>query len=107
MDDNIKEHYISIDNGANDRMAEHMEFLARVSEEAANRLLEDMMESVRSLKKFPYRNPFYNRPYLPKDKYRFMVFGKRHRLVYQIEGDSVYIDDIQDTRQNDDKNILE
>lgn len=101
-----KVHHVSIDPAANDRMADHMEFLARVSEDAAERLLDDLMTGIRSLKKLPFRNPVYNRPYLPADKYRFLVVNKRYRIVYQIDGNNVFVDDIQDFRQNDDKNIV-
>ena len=106
MDNIDKVYHVSIDPSANDRMADHMEFLARVSEDAANRLLDDLMANIRSLKKMPFRNPVYNRPYLPTDKYRFLVVNKRYRIVYQIDGDTVFVDDIQDFRQNDDKNII-
>ena len=106
MDNTEKEYSVYIDPAANDRMADHMEFLTRVSEEAANRLLDDLMEGIRSLKTMPFRNPVYNRPYLPTDKYRSLIINKRYRVVYQIDGDFVYVDDIQDCRQSDDKNIL-
>ena len=49
-------------------MAEHMEFLARVSEDAANRLLDELMKGIRSLAKMPFRNPVYDRPYLSPGK---------------------------------------
>ena len=102
-----REYHIIIDPSVNERMAEHMEFLARVSEEAASRLLEEMMDAIRSLKKMPFRNPYYNRAYLPVDKYRQMIFcNKRYRIVYQVSSDFVFIDDIQDCRQNEDKSIL-
>ena len=105
--DNLeKDYHVYIDPAANDRMADHMEFLSRVSEDAANRLLNDLMAAVRSLKKMPFRNPVYNRPYLPPDKYRSLIVSKRYRIVYQIESDCVFVDDIQDCRQSDDKNIL-
>lgn len=106
MDNIEKEYTVIIDPGANDRMAEHMEFLARVSEDAANQLLDEMMAGIRSLKIMPFRNPVYNRPYLPMDKYRYLIFGKRYRIVYQIDGDYVFVDDIQDCRQDDDKSVL-
>ena len=101
-----KEYHVLVDPSANDRMAEHMEFLSRVSENAANRLLEELIADIRSLKKLPYRNPIYERPYLPPGKYRCMISGKRYRIVYQIVDDSVFVDDIQDCRQSDDKSIL-
>ena len=91
---------------ANDRMAEHLEFLARVSEYAASKLLDELIADIDSLHSSPLRNPMFNRPHLPSGKYRYMISGKRYRIVYQVEGDIVYVDDIQDCRQDDDKNIL-
>jgi hypothetical protein len=57
MDNVGKEFCIIIDPAANDRMAQHMEFLARVSESAANRLLEALMKDINSLKTMPFKNP--------------------------------------------------
>jgi len=106
MDNVDKEYFIYIDPAANDRMAEHMEFLARVGEDAAERLLDELIAGIRSLKTMPYRYPIYHRPYIPLGKYRRLIIKKRYIIVYQIEGDNVYIDDIQDSRQNNAKNIL-
>jgi len=106
MQPNEKIYEVIVDPAANDRMSEHFEFLARVSENAAARLLDKLLADVRSLKKSPFRNPPYNRPYLPKDKYRYMVSCDRYRIVYQIDGDFVFVDDIEDCRQDDDKSTL-
>ena len=97
---------ITVAPAVNDRMYEHFEFLARVSSSAANQLLEILLADIRSLKTLPFRNPPYDRPYLPAGKYRYMVSGKRYRVIYQIEGDCVFVDDIQDCRQDDDKSLL-
>ena len=97
---------IIVDPVANDRMFDHFEFLARVNVSAAYRLLDEMINDIRSLETFPYRNPEFNRPYLPQGKYRYMISAKRYRLVYQIESNCVLVDDIQDCRQDDDKNVL-
>ena len=78
-------------------MYEHFEFLGRVSVYSANLLLEELLKDIRSLETLPFRNPPYNRPYLPVGRYR---------IVYQIDDDSVFVDDIQDCRQDDDKSIL-
>jgi len=91
---------------ANDRMAEYFEFLARVSESAANRLLDGLVDDIESLQKIPFRNPLYDRPYVPPLKYRYMVSNKRYRIVYQIVGDTVFVDDIQDCRQSEEKDLL-
>jgi len=101
-----KVYQIIIDPAANDRMYEHFEFLARVSADAANRLLEGLLKDIRSLKTLPFRNSPYNRAYLPVGKYRYMISNKRYRIIYQIDGDFVFVDDIQDCRQDDDKSII-
>jgi len=106
MDNSIKEYSVVIAPAANDRIAEHMEFLARVSEKAAKRLLNEIISGVRSLKTLPYRNPIYNRPYIPLDKYRYLIVFNRSRIVYQIDGDYVFVDEIQNCRQDEDKSIL-
>ena len=72
-----------------------------VSADAADPLLAELMEGVRSLERMPYRNPTYNRPYLTVGKYRYMISGKRYRIIYQIMNDTVFVDDIQDCRQDD------
>lgn len=103
MENNYK---IIIAPQVNDRMAEHFEFLARVSENAAERLLDTLMDDIRSLSHMPMRNPVYARPYVPPLKYRYMISGKRYRTVYQVVEDTVFVDDIQDCRQSDDKSLI-
>ena len=106
MENEEKIYTVIVDPSANDRMAEHIEFLARVSENAANRLTDELLTDIRSLETLPFRNPVYTRPYIPFDKYRYMISGKRYRIVYQIDGDFVFVDDIEDCRQSDEKSVL-
>jgi len=91
---------------ANDRMYGHFEFLARVSETAAKRLLIGLVADIHSLNRMPFRNPVYDRPYLKNGKYRYMISCDRYRIVYQIEGSSVFVDDIQDCRQSDSRSLI-
>ena len=105
--ENEEKHYhVIIDSVANDRMYDHFEFLAKVSVPAANRLLDNLLTDIRSLETFPYRNPEYNRPYLQQGKYRYMISSKRYRIVYQIDNNTVFVDDIQDCRQDDNTSQL-
>ena len=97
---------VVVDPAANDRMYEHFEFMARVSETAAEKLLDGLLASIRSLENMPQRNPVYARPYLPSGKYRYLISCDRYRIVYQIEGNSVYVDDIQDCRQSEEQNKM-
>lgn len=97
---------VILDPAANDRMYEHFEFLARVSKAAAEKLLDGLTTDLRSLEHLPYRNPVYDRPYLPSGKYRYLISGGRYRIVYQIEANTVFVDDIQDCRQSDANSLL-
>ena len=106
MEPEEKVYQVIVDPAANDRMSDHFEFLARVSVPAANRLLDELLIDIKSLETSPFRNPEYSRPYLQPGKYRYKVSGKRYRIVYQVDGDFVFVDDIQDCRQDDDKSIL-
>jgi plasmid stabilization system protein ParE len=106
MEADEKVYEVEVDPAANDRMAEHIEFLARVSESAADRLVDELLADICSLRKTPYRNPIYTRPYVTPGKYRYMISAKRYRIVYQIDGKFVFVDDIQDCRQDDDKSII-
>jgi plasmid stabilization system protein ParE len=106
MERNEKVYQVIIVSDANDRMYDHFEFLARVSVNAANRLLDGLLKDIRNLGTNPFRYPVYNRPYLPVGKYRYILSKKRYRIVYQIIGNQVFVDDIQDCRQDDDKSIL-
>jgi plasmid stabilization system protein ParE len=89
-----------------DRMYEHFIFLAKANEHAARRLLDTFMKDIQSLVSMPFAYPMYDRLFLPKGKYRYLLSGKRYRIVYQVVDDTVYIDDIQDCRQDDDKNLI-
>jgi len=106
MDSIDKEYLVVIDPAVNDRMFDHFEFLARVSESAAERLLDNLVADMYSLERMPYRNPVFNRPYLKSGKYRYMVSCERYLIVYQVVDDTVFVDDIQDSRQGDDKSLL-
>ena len=106
MESEGKVYKIVIDPTANDRMYDHFEFLARVSEIAAEKLLVRLVADIRSLEYMPYRNPVYNRPYLKGGKYRYMMSGGRYRIVYQIEEDAVFVEDIQDCRQSDSNSLF-
>jgi plasmid stabilization system protein ParE len=83
-----------------DDLNNHFYFLARVSEDAAERLRETILKDIRSLKDLPYRTPAYDRPYLPPGKYRYLLSADRYRIVYQVSDHTVNVDYIEDCRQN-------
>lgn len=78
----------------------HAVFLAKVNEEAANRLIIAFEECAESLRFMPQRNPFFDAEYIPKNKYHKHIFEKRYLILYQIKDTKVYIDYVLDCRQN-------
>jgi len=101
-----KVYKVIVDPAANDRMYDHFEFLARVSETGAEKLLAGLVADIRSLEYMPYSNPVYNRPYLKSGKYRYKMPCDRYRIVYQVEENNVFVDDIQDCRRSDSSSLL-
>ena len=101
MDKDLINYDVIIDPTVNDRMYDHYEFLSRVGVDEAEKLLNGLIKDINSLKILPYRNPVYDRPYIPRGKYRYMLSCERYRIVYQIVNTTVFIDDIQDCRQSE------
>ena len=100
-----EKYVVFVDPAANQRFAVHVEFLARVSENAAVKLYDDYEEALVFLEGFPESCPVYN-PQMPIDtQLRYKLFGKRYRIVFEIVGNIVYAYDIQDCRQDYDKNL--
>jgi hypothetical protein len=101
-----KKYQVFVDPSADGRLAAHIEFLARVSENAAVRLYKDYEEALRFLENSPKGCPLYT-PNTPIDaELRYKLFGKRYKIIFEIAGSTVYAYDIQDCRQNLDKNLL-
>ena len=98
-------HYF-IDPVANQKLAEHIEFLARVSEIAAVELYDEYKKAIEYLESFPESCPPYY-PSVPIDaKLRYKLFSKRYRIVFEIVDNYVYAYDVQDCRQNDTKKLI-
>ncbi|GHV87095.1 plasmid stabilization protein [Spirochaetia bacterium] len=102
----MKTHEVVLHPKANDRMFEHFRFLAQVSIHGAERLLDELTKDMQSLEYMPERYHWFERDYLPKKKYRYLLSAKRYRIVYQVIESTVFIEDIQDCRQDDDKNLV-
>jgi hypothetical protein len=87
-------------------MYNHFLFLAQVNENAAHNLLAELINDIKSLEHTPQINPYLDRPYLEQGKYRYKLSCHRYRIVYQTVKDCVFVEDIQDCRQDDDKNLV-
>ena len=101
-----KKFHVHVDAPALEKFALHLEFLANVSEQSAIKLYASYKESLSILETFPRACPTYASKLYPKREFRHRIFSKRFRIVFEILGDAVYIFDIQDCRQDYDKNLI-
>jgi mRNA-degrading endonuclease RelE of RelBE toxin-antitoxin system len=103
---NVERYEVEIAPRAEARMYDHFAFLAQVSPGGAEKLLKALVRDMKSLESNPYAYPYYNRPHAESCKYRYVLSYSRYRIVYQVVTNTVYVDDIQDCRQDDDKNLI-
>lgn len=100
METENKKYIVIVSEKASEMLVSHARFLARVSEQAAQNLIEEFKASAKSLEGLPERNPRLDFPAIPANKYRKLLLGKRYLLIYQIKNDVVYVDYIVDCRQD-------
>lgn len=95
-----KSYTIVVSNRAAEQLVSHVRFVAQVSEEAAEKLRQDILQAITSLESFPERNGWMEDPSLPRRKYRKMSVGKRYLLIYQLKDKTIYLDYVLDCRQD-------
>ena len=97
---------VNVDRAAKTKMERHAKFLAQVSVPAAQRLRNAYQTALESLETNPQRCPLYKPNSNIREELRYLLFSKRYRMVFEIVGRCVYIYDIQDARQDSDKNLI-
>ena len=92
------QHYkVKVSEQANFMLAEHSYFLARVSIEAAEKLMEDMAAGFESLSVMPERCPLLNQE-SNIGVYRKLLVAKWYLVIYKVVEDTVYVDYVLDGR---------
>ena len=102
----FKHYQVFVSPVADRKLAIHIEFLARVSEKAAVRLYESYKEALGFLRDSPKSCPFYIPKISIDAELRYKLINKRYRVVFEIVDNNVYVYDVQDCRQNIDKNLI-
>ncbi|MFA7572741.1 MAG: type II toxin-antitoxin system RelE/ParE family toxin [Lutispora sp.] len=100
MDSGDKSYRVIVSDEAAQMLVSHARFLAQVSETAAQHLITEFGEKAKSLENFPQRNPWLSDLLVPLGKYRKLLMAKRYLLIYQVKGDTVYVDAVIDCRQD-------
>jgi hypothetical protein len=101
------EFIVHVDSAAYDKMYEHFRFLARVSVSAAERLYLAYEEALCFLGQSPEICPRYIVQKKTDADLRYKLLAKRYRIVFEIIGNTVYVYDIQDCRQDADKSLVD
>ena len=78
----------------------HTEFLSKVSIPAARKLLSAFEEVIDNLEENPFLYQIDDDSYLPEGKYRRALFLKRHKVLYCVEENTVYVDAVVDCRHD-------
>lgn len=80
-------------------LLKHTEFISRVSVPAAERFLDEFEAVIQRLSENPYQFSSCDDPNLA-DTYRKAVFAKWYKMIFSVEGNTVYIDAVVDGRQS-------
>jgi Txe/YoeB family toxin of Txe-Axe toxin-antitoxin module len=106
VDEAEKVYNVSVMPYAKRKMEGHLAFLAEASEIAARKLRFAMHESIGSLSRNPLSWPRYEPAVETELELHSKLCSKRYRIVFHVVGEQVNVVDIQDSRQNTDKNIV-
>ena len=98
MDEVDKIYRVVIQTPATEILVQHAYFLAQVSEAAADRLTDEFFAKAKSLEKIPERCPWLSGYSIPEKKYRKLILEGNYLLVFQIIGNTVFIDAMVDCR---------
>lgn len=97
---NQNKYTVNVSERAAKMLASHAAFLAQVNIEAAERLVVSFEKAAESLQVMPHRCSWLTGEYMPKNKYRALVFENRYMIIFQIKDDTIYIEYILDSRQD-------
>lgn len=73
-------------------------FLQLVNLDSARKFLNDIFDSIGSLKDMPQRFPLASNEYCLPPDFRKMVIDNRYIVLYKIDGCSVFVDYVLDIR---------
>lgn len=96
--DEEKEYRVIISERAKRMLGAHIRFIAQVDKSAAYERKNAIISALNSLSKMPLRFPLFEASFVPPNKYRRMFIRNWYLAIYQVSGDTVYVDSIIDCR---------
>lgn len=85
-------YHVIVSERAAQMLVSRVAFLSQVSPEAGERLTAEFEKVANSLELKPQRCPWLTGEYIPRSAYRFILFGRRYMIIFQIVDDIVYAD---------------
>lgn len=95
-----KKYKVIVSDRAKLMLGAHIRFLAQVNKDAAKAKKQEIMTAMRSLNRMPQRFPIFKDESLPANRYHKMFIANWYLVLYQIQGDVVYVDYILDCRKD-------
>jgi len=89
-----------------DALEKHFQFIANVSTKAAENFRNDFLETAKGLETFPEKNVAVRLMIAPDLLYHRALIGKYHALLYEIQGNDVFIDLVVDLRQSNQISLI-
>lgn len=96
----MSKYQVKINPRLGSHLAQHAEFIARVSKPAAIRFRKEFSEILERLADNPFQFPVYDDPNLPPEFYRKALFAKWYKVVFYVEQSIVYVDAVVDGRKD-------
>lgn len=95
-----KNYKIRFEEEAYEQILDALEFVSRVSAQAAERLSEEIIEQTKKLESFPNRFPVDKDYCVHNQEERKLTFQKgRYYILFVVEGDEVCIEYFADNRK--------
>jgi plasmid stabilization system protein ParE len=88
------------------KLADHIEFLSRISLAAAVRLRHALEADIADLQTNPERFSRYETAVSTGKNLHKRLSNKRYWIVFHLSADTVTVVDVQDCRQNPDNNLI-
>ena len=98
--EDLQKYSVRVSEDAKRMLNAHTAFLAQVSEDAAQRLVDSFILAADSLKSMPERCPWFSAEYVPRYLYRYLLFMERYAIIFQVEATEVYVEYVIDLRQD-------
>jgi plasmid stabilization system protein ParE len=100
MDRGSKPYRVVVNEEAEEMLAAQVRYLSKVNKSAARQLIVAFDEAADNLQYFPERCPWATDPVLPAYTFRKLIILKRYVMLFQIMGDTVYVETFSHERQD-------